>query len=283
MGVSLSSDYDYCGFRLGVRSTWTIAEWFANLFFILQLEDLSDGKYTNQLRESDDNLLFILYIILFTMKSIFWIYTFYHVIYNKGYFQVRVRVIQLWLLSISSTIVACIMIKVDKIHSKPELFLIMVMHIAPIIKKCFVLASFPFNIYFQYLLSILFATDLILMFPSKNVLEYQPNIRALEYFKFAIFIACLLFIGLISFRPISLLFEGKYPKFVKPVYRDYYDSEDGGWRAEFSQHEETAISNIKSQLLRVPVANTLRDNDLYGMFCNNICTNMFIFAILRLL
>ncbi len=64
---------------------------------------------------------------------------------------------------------------------------------------------------------------------------------------------CSLFLLLITFRPISILCEGKYPKFVAPIYRDYYDSEDGGWRNDqIEPVEETAISAYKTQLFSVP-------------------------------
>ena len=207
-----------------------------------------------------------LYIVLFAAKSIFWIYTFYHIVYNEGYFQVRTRVYQLWILSIFSTILATVIMDTNTIHSNPYFFIIIIMHIAPITKQCFVLGSFPFNIYFQYSIAILFATDLLLIFPSNNVLKYSSDHRGLDYLKFSIFLMCLFFIGVIACRPLLLLFEGKYPKFIKPIYRDYYDSEDGGWRVEFSQHEETAISNIKSHLLKIPATNTLRDAHLYGIY-----------------
>lgn len=243
-----------------LRVVWTFAEWFSNLFFFLRVDKISNDKYTFW------DLLPILYLTLFVAKSGFWIYTFYHVIYNEGYFQVRTRVVQLWLLSIFSTLIATIIMETQTVQSNPYFFIIIVMHIAPITKQCFVLGSFPFNIYFQYSIAIIFATDVTLIFPSNNVLKYNSDYRELDYVKFAVFLMCMLFLAVIACRPLLLLFEGKYPKFIKPVYRDYYDSEDGGWRNEYSQREETAISNIKSHLLKIPTTHTMRDEHLYGIY-----------------
>ena len=176
---------------------------------------------------------------------------------------------------------ACIMFKLDKIQTNPWYFMIIVIHIAVINKLCFVLGSFPFNIYFQYIVALLFATDFVLMLPATNFFKYDDNRDAMDYFQFIVFIMCCLLLLLLSFRPISILCEGKYPKFVAPIYRDYYDSEDGGWRAdEYSQHEETAISNYKSQLLRIPATNTLR-SDIASLVSSITYIHFYIDAIMR--
>ena len=151
-----------------IRALWRCIDWICGLVLINNFSEISNNK----IQSLDRSLLALCYLMIFIFKTIFYIASLINLLCYGTYLSIKARVCQLWLLFIPSAILACV-IASGQTLTNPLNFVILVIHIASICNESMNLDCFPFNVTFQYIVSIMFGNDLVLIFIEMN--NYRPK------------------------------------------------------------------------------------------------------------
>ena len=203
-----------------LRFIWQIFGWISSLLLILNLSNVSTGEYVIS------DYIPIIYIVLFASKTIFYLMAWYKLLIHGKGLKIRSRIAQLWLLAIPSVLFAIYLAYPSSFNSlySPDNFLIIVMHISLVCKEGMNLDLFPFSTIFQYVLSLMMGTDIvIILFETAN--EYDNSVsfsnQSNIFYGYAVILfCCFILISSICFRCITMCWE--YNEFQMNTIKNEY-------------------------------------------------------------